>query len=259
MKTENYFGKFPSNQNAVDLFAGQWFSTLPEKTGADTGGVGKLYDDERIHWTSSQLGGLEGKNVLELGPLEGCHSAMVELAGAASVLAIEANANAYLRCLLVKELLGLQKTRYLLGDFLEYLRAAPGVFDVGLACGVIYHMKNPVELIELLSKRVRSLFVWTHFWDGPAIDANPVIRNKFSGSWEATQSGFSHKLHAYNYGDALDWAGFCGGGSESCNWMEKSELLDAFEHFGFRLEGERLELDHPNGPAIWLSLTNPRL
>ena len=259
MKTENYFGKPPSSQNAVDLFEGQWFSTLPEKTGVETGGACKLHDDERIRWAASKLGGFQGKSVLELGPLEGCHSAMVESAGAASILAIEANSDAYLRCLLVKELLGLQKARYLLGDFLEYLRTAPGVFDMGLACGVLYHMKNPVELIELLSQRVGSLFVWTHFWDGSAVDANPVVREKFSGSWEATHSGFAHKLHAYGYGDALDWKGFCGGGSESCNWMEKGESLDAFEHFGFRIEGERLEMDHPNGPAVWLSLAHSRL
>ena len=258
MKSQNFFGKPPSNQNAVDLFAGQWFSTLPERVGADTGGIGKLFDDERIHWASSTLGGFRGKSVLELGPLEGCHSAMLEAAKAASILAIEANSDAYLRCLLVKELLGLQKPKFLLGDFREYLRTAPGVFDVGLACGVLYHMKNPVELIELMSQRVGSLFVWTHFYDESTIGKNAVVSKKFSGSWEATHAGFAHRLHAYGYGDALDWEGFCGGGSESCNWMEKAELLDAFEHFGFRIVGERLEMEHPNGPAIWLSLMNSK-
>ena len=153
----------------------------------------------------------------------------------------------------------LRKTRFLLGDFLKYLRTAPGVFDVGLACGVLYHIKNPVELIELLSQRVGSLFVWTHFFDESTIKGKSVVREKFSGSWEATLSGFAHKLHAYGYGDALNWKGFCGGGSESCNWMEKAELLDAFEHFGFRIAGERLEMEHPNGPAIWLSLVNSKL
>ena len=259
MKAQNYFGKLPSTQNAVDLFEGQWFSTLPEKVGAETGGIGKLFDDDRIHWASSKLGGFQEKNVLELGPLEGCHSAMLESAGATSILSIEANSDAYLRCLLVKELLDLRKTRFLLGDFLKYLRTAPGVFDVGLACGVLYHIKNPVELIELLSQRVGSLFVWTHFFDESTIKGKSVVREKFSGSWEATLSGFAHKLHAYGYGDALNWKGFCGGGSESCNWMEKAELLDAFEHFGFRIAGERLEMEHPNGPAIWLSLVNSKL
>ena len=259
MNAQNYFGKSPSSQNAVDLFEGQWFSTLPEKIGADTGGMGKLYDDERIHWASSKLGGFQGKNILELGPLEGCHSAMLEAAGASSILAIEANSDAYLRCLVVKELLGLRKTRFQLGDFLEFFKSAPGVFDVGIACGVLYHMRNPVELIELLSQRVGSLFVWTHFFDESSIRENSVVKEKFSGSWQATHSGFAHTLHAYGYGDALDWKGFCGGGSESCNWMEKAELLDAFEYFGFRVAGERLEMEHPNGPAIWLALTNTRL
>ena len=115
MKVQNYFGKPPSSQNAVDLFEGLWFSKLPEKVGAETGGIGKLFDDERIHWASSKLGGFQEKNVLELGPLEGCHSAMLESAGATSILSIEANSDAYLRCLLVKELLDLHKTRFFWG------------------------------------------------------------------------------------------------------------------------------------------------
>ena len=64
MKAQNYFGKLPSSQNAVDLFEGQWFSTLPAKVGAETGGIGTLFDDDRIHWASSKLGGFQEKNVL---------------------------------------------------------------------------------------------------------------------------------------------------------------------------------------------------
>ncbi len=258
MRKENFFAEGPSNQNAIDIFEGQWFSIMPESLGVDSNGMGKLHDDGRIHWASAALGGFEGKDVIELGPLEASHTAMMERAQANSILSIEANSEAYLRCLVVKELLNLQRSRFQLGNFVPYLKETDRCFDVGIACGVLYHMKNPVELIELLSHRVKSLFVWTHFYDEDLISGNESARKKFSGSWDASHSGFDHTLHAYGYGDALDWKGFCGGGSESCNWMEKNELLEAFRFFGFEKLVESLELDHTHGPAIWLAFRNAR-
>ncbi|WP_204313559.1 hypothetical protein, partial [Klebsiella michiganensis] len=59
----------------------------------------RLYDDARIAWLVSSVGGLQGLDVLELGPLEASHTAMLLAAGAKSVLAIEANQLAFLRCL----------------------------------------------------------------------------------------------------------------------------------------------------------------
>jgi len=253
MSKANFFDQAPSNQNAIDLFEGQWFSIMPDELGVDSKGIGKLHDDGRIHWASEILGGFKSKTILELGPLEACHTAMLEKAGAARILGIEANSEAFLRCLVVKELLGLKISQFKLGNFVPFLGETDETFDVGIACGVLYHMKNPVELIELLSKRVGSLFVWTHYYDSNLVEGKEAIRSKFSGSWVANQSGFEHRLHAYGYGDALDWKGFCGGGSESCNWMEKSEMLRAFEHFGFKLLGERDEPDHIHGPAVWLA------
>ena len=256
MRKENFFDKSPSNQNAIDLFEGQWFSIMPDKMGVDSKGVGALHDDERIHWASEILGGFDSKTVLELGPLEACHTAMLEAAGAKSVLGIEGNSDAYLRCLVVKELLNLKLARFKLGNFVDFLREGDEVFDVGIASGVLYHMKNPVELIELLSRRVKSLFVWTHYFDADLVEGKEHVSSKFSGSWTGSHAGFEHCLHAYGYGEALSWKGFCGGGSESCNWMEKPEMLRAFDYFGFDLAGERLESEHVHGPAVWLAFTN---
>lgn len=257
MSKINFFDKSPSNQNLIDLFAGQWSSRMPEHLGVESGGPAGLHEDERIEWALDLLGGVEGKTVLELGPLEAAHTAMLENAGAFEVISIEGNALAFQRCLIVKELLRLKRANFLLGNFVSYLRERDEQFDLGIACGVLYHMKNPVELIELLSRRVQKLFVWTHFYDDELISADPRTRSNFAGCWNASHSGFDHRLHAHGYGEALDWKGFCGGGSESSNWMEKQELLAAFEHFGFRKLGEVAEPKHPHGPAIWLAFDRP--
>ncbi|MDQ8185913.1 DUF1698 domain-containing protein [Pelagicoccus sp. SDUM812002] len=253
MSELNFFDKSPSNQNLIDLFDGQWSSRMPSHLGVETGGSAGLHDDDRVRWALELLGGVSGKKILELGPLEAGHTAMLEEAGASEITSIEANASAFQRCLIVKELLGLNRSKFLLGNFVSYLRETTAVFDLGVACGVLYHMKNPVELIELLSRRVERLFVWTHFYDEELIAADPRVKQYFAGCWNASHQGFEHRLHAHGYGEALDWKGFCGGGSESSNWMEKSDMLDAFEHFGYRKLGEVVEPTHPHGPAVWLA------
>ena len=130
-----YVRQPPSSQNAIDLFAGQWWSAFPSDLSVKAGGL-SLFADERIEWMARELGGVTGWRILELGPLEGAHTAMLEQAGAADVVAIESNSRAYLKCLITKEILGLKRARFLLGDFRGYL-AADGAdrFDLAVACG----------------------------------------------------------------------------------------------------------------------------
>jgi len=253
MSELNFFEKAPSNQNAIDLFAGQWSSIMPPHLGVESGGPADLHNDGRIEWALSQLDGCEGKKVLELGPLEAAHSAMLEKAGAKLIVSVEANGLAFQRCLVVKELLELSRCKFRLGNFVSYLRETDETFDLCVACGVLYHMKNPVELIELLSRRVSKLFVWTHFYDSELVEADPRVASNFAGNWEAEHAGFRHTLHAHGYGEALDWKGFCGGGAESSTWMEKGQMLEAVVRFGFSLVSERPEYEHPHGPAVWLA------
>src|SRR6058998_2055014 len=92
-----YVKSIPSEQNALDIFKGEWSSSLPPEKGLQTGGVAALFQDGRVKWAVEQFGGVEGQTILELGPLEGAHTYMLEKMGAASVTAIEANTRAYLK------------------------------------------------------------------------------------------------------------------------------------------------------------------
>ena len=78
-----------------------------------------------------------GRTVLELGPLEAGHSYLLERLGAAEIVGIEANTRAYLRCLVVKEILGLGRARFLCGEFVSYLRTSDRRFDLAVASGVL--------------------------------------------------------------------------------------------------------------------------
>src|SRR5581483_4968020 len=70
------FGVAPSDQNALNLFAGEWSSSPPASRPGLKAGETPLFDDPRITWARDRFvelgleGGFAGRDVLELGPLE---------------------------------------------------------------------------------------------------------------------------------------------------------------------------------------------
>ncbi|MEB3180138.1 MAG: class I SAM-dependent methyltransferase [Nostocaceae cyanobacterium] len=250
---DQYVKSAPSTQNVLDIFKGEWSSKLPPSLGDLQAGSIPLFEDSRISWAVEQVGGIQGKTVLELGPLEAGHTYMLEQFGAASIISIEANTRAYLKCLIIKELLELKHTRFLCGDFVEYLRTNQTKFDVCIGSGVLYHMKNPAELIALLAQASDRIFLWTHYYDQKIISGNSNLSHKFVGNKSANYDGFQHKLYRQEYQTALKWAGFCGGSSEYSNWMSRDDILTCLKHFG--LNNIHISFDnpeHPNGPSFAL-------
>ena len=254
MQTPNrYVAEPPSPQQILDLFDGEWSSQMPSGSGLRTRpGFAALFEDARINWLSELFGGFAGRSVLELGPLEGGHSYMMQRSGAERVVSVEANTRAYLRCLCVKEVFGLNKVKFLLGDFVEYLRSSDDRFDLVLASGVLYHMQEPVELLQLASKKASALMLWTHFYEAsvvkatqPALKFGPIERRSFDGmEYEAAEQ---------RYLDALEWAGFCGGPAPTSRWMTKKSILEVLDRVGFTTVVTGFEhMDHPNGPAFAL-------
>ena len=255
---DQYVTTAPSQQAALDIFEGEWASMLPAPFTALRAGSAGLFGDPRVAWGMQVLGGVDGKTVLELGPLEAGHTYMLEQGGAASIIAVEANTRAYLKCLIVKEVLGLQRARFLCGDFVEYLRAVQGTFDVCLASGVLYHMRDPVELIALLARATDRVFIWTHYYDRAVLAQAPHLTQKFTGSTTAERDGFRHTLHRFQYAEALNSQGFCGGSSEYSHWLSRTDILACLKHFG--LSDIQINFDdpaHPNGPSFALVAIRP--
>lgn len=246
-----YCNECPSPQTALDLFRGEWVSKLPPPfSNLQAGQIG-LFEDDRIAEGLNTLGGIAGSEVLELGPLEGGHSYMLQRAGAKSVLAIESNSRAYLKCLIVKELLGLERVHFQCGDFLEYLRHDPPHFDFVLASGVLYHQRNPVELIHRLAEVTDRVLVWTHYYDDAILRASATLAPKFPRHDAVTYEGYRHTLHRQEYQASLAHPGYCGGSADYSAWLTRDDLLSAFRHFGFTtLRLLREDPHFPNGPCI---------
>jgi len=250
---DSYVTSAPSPQNAVRIFQGEWSSLLPPPLTDIQAGSVNLFDDARVKWFAEQAGGVEGRLVLELGPLEGGHSFMLERLGGREVIAIEANTRAYLKCLIVKELLDLRRVRFLCGDFREYLRTDGTDFDVIFGCGVLYHMQNPAELIAMMAQRCRQhLFLWTHYFV-PSLSASQPGRFTILKSEHA---GFRHTLYRQQYGSVTFTSRFCGGTAPFACWMSRDDILGCLDYFGF--EDLRIgfdQPDHPNGPAFAVTAT----
>jgi len=242
----------PHPQHAVDIFEGDWIGRLPPPADSLRAGELALYDDARLRWGIEQLPVPDGR-ILELGPLEGSHSYMLQQAGAREVVAVEASTRAYLRCLMVKDLAGLDRVRFLCGDFVEYLRTGPGPFDVAVASGVLYHLANPVELLFRLADAAGSLYIWTHYFDEQIVASSPRLAGRFGPSNEAEVNGFGHRLHPFRYASGPVRASFCGGTRRSANWLTRDDLIAACRAAGFTgLTIGPEERDHPNGPCLAL-------
>jgi hypothetical protein len=240
----------PSGENAIGIFAGEWSSQLPPPYDETTGKI-DLFEDKRITWLADVLGGFNGFRVLELGPLEAAHTTMLERGGADSILAVESNTRAYLKCLIVKELLGLQRCRFLLGDFVSYLRESGESFDLCVASGILYHMLEPIEVLDLIGQRADLLLLWTHYFDEGLIASQPAIAEKFSSVEDCVYGDFQYARHKYQYGDALEYSGFCGGAKPFSYWLSRDDILSMLRLVGYN--ELIIGFDHPkhqNGPAF---------
>lgn len=234
----------PSGQAAVDL-GGAWHSAFPDDSGVDTGGYATVFSDPRAAWGIERLGGIAGSNILELGPLEAGHTYMLDRAGAKSITAVEALKSAYLKCLIAKEVLDIKSARFLLGNFIPWLEFEQRRFDVIWASGVLYHMSEPLKLLELVSRRTDRLYLWTHFYVDDAVPRYLKGRDiAFAGE---TITQFERPYFMMRNRK------FCGGVCSGRAWLRRGDILKALEILGFkRIEIGFEDLSNRLGPSFAL-------
>ena len=246
----------PSHQNAIDLLPG-WNHAFPPELNLNAG-AGFMYEDPRIYWAIQQFGSLEGKRILELGPLEASHTKILERSGARRIDAVEANKLAFLKCLVTKEIYDLRRSHFHLGDFVRGLQA-PTRYDIIVACGVLYHMADPLLLLERMAARTNALYLWTHYFDDAEMPKGDPRRGAFRDPepphHEVTQSaelnGVKMTLHLRSYHKAWENSKYCGGPVDRHFWLEKAQLIAALGALGFNQLAFADEApDHPNGPAM---------
>lgn len=249
-RLDEYVRGCPVPQNAIDLLPG-WSGALPPCVPVQAGPAA-FYNDPRIIWALEQFGSAADRRILELGPLEAGHTYMIEQREPEFIHAIEANKTAYMRCLVVKELLDLRRAKFFLGDFSDWLRETDIRYDFVLACGVLYHMQNPFELLELISKRSDAVYFWTHYFDETAMPLGDSRRVPFLGNSKKIDfHGIQVSLYERSYFSAWQSKSFCGGIYDLHNWTTKVDILAALGAVGFRdIRVAHDDVTHSNGPSI---------
>lgn len=252
----NYVDFIPENENSLKLFSGSWSSKFPNLDGPGNAG---LFEDPRIQWLIEECGDITNWQVLELGPLEGGHTYMLENAGA-KVTSIEGNTQAFVRSLIAKNFTGLN-AHYLLGDFTKSF-GPPKDWDLIVASGVLYHMLEPGRLLEKMSESSDRLFLWTHYFEPDLTLWSPNWQKRLESKWHQSEeyiveiAGVKARHVPYSYNEALGWSGFCGGPASQATWLYRDDIQLIMRNLGFKQFKYAFDDPaHPNGPAFCLFAT----
>lgn len=130
---------------------------------------------------------------------------MLELAGAAEVLAIEANTRAFLKCLCITEVFKLQAVRFLLGDGMAFMEQSAGGFDMVFASGILYHLQDPLAFLRLLRRMAPRALLWTPSFDDAIIRNAPALPPKFGPIEQSAIDGFTDAVVEQSSKEALQW------------------------------------------------------
>ena len=238
----------PNPQNVLDIFQGRWASDLSDVVPGTVSGQIRLFGgDPRPGYALKQFGGsAKGLRILELGPLEGGHTYKLEKLGAGDLIAIEANVEAYLKCLITKELAGLKVAKFLLGDFVEYLRHDETRYDLIFCSGVLYHMLDPVDVIKMIAARTDRVFVWTHYYSDKLPHSTKAV--------VVERDGERYTYHQHNYG-ARRSGRFWGGNKPMAFFLSRADMMRAFQYYGLvNVDIHDESPDDPAGPCLSMTV-----
>ncbi|MGB8646325.1 MAG: class I SAM-dependent methyltransferase [Anaerolineae bacterium] len=104
-------------------------------------------------------GSLEGKRVLDIACNAGFWSIQARLAGAESVLGVEASAKNIEQANFILQLTGLDRIRYQVLNAYEVSAEALGEFDITFFFGLLYHLDEPMLALRRLHEVTKTIAV----------------------------------------------------------------------------------------------------
>ena len=172
-------------------------------------------------------------SVLELGSLEGAHSAQIAAAPSVErLLCLEGRDENVRRARVAMEVLGLSKrVRVECVDLDHPDLAEFGHFDAAFCAGVLYHLTQPWLLLRELRRRVEVLFLDTH-----VSPTDNIVLAGYRGCL----------FRELGLDDPFS-------GLQDFSFWPTAEALDEMlQQAGFAVVGRRLWPDWPNGPRVHL-------
>lgn len=191
--------------------------------GEACGGTEDKEHDPVLLWELEKIGGCKGKNIVELGPYEGGQTVALCRGGANTVIGIESNPNAYVRCLVTKRVMNLHNAEFVYADAAKLLPLSkhPPI-DFVLANGVLYHQRNPAKLIYDLAEMTDAVLVWTQV-------ANDTSPSNLSAHCEVDEKLYHGRLNTYGERKPE----FSGGPNPTSLWLFPEEMRRCFKEAGF--------------------------
>jgi SAM-dependent methyltransferase len=175
---------------------------------------------------------------------------MLEGAGA-SVDAIEADKLAFMRCLITKEIVGLIRAKFWLGDFVKWLENKDKNYDLIVASEVLHHVTDPLRVIELISRRTEAVYIWTHVVTEATMHRDDPNGALMQNTEKHDFHGMKVRIYRGNDSPADDNAA-CGGiRSDIRRWLHRDDLLEALKILGFQtVQTAHNEQSHLHGRTL---------
>jgi hypothetical protein len=186
--------------------------------------------DARLAYVLSFLD-LRGARVLELGPLEGFFSVLLEKLGVRSTVAVEGRAENLEKCRRVKELYRLERTEFVRHDVEALARGDEqpsfgGPFDLVFCLGVLYHLRDPVAAAGWMARQAPAVYLGTHYVE--RADERWYPDRLFSES-ELESGGERYRGKRFRESPQSP----LGGLSDDSFWLDEHSLVRTLEAAGF--------------------------
>jgi hypothetical protein len=165
---------------------------------------------------------LQGRTVIEFGPLDGCQTAGLVKYGARRVDCIEARGDNVAKTRAAAHALGWENVRVIMDDFHNADRTKYGRYDLAFAHGVYYHSVTPFLFLENLVSLSDNVFLGGFC----ATDDNPA-----GEYFELKHDGAAYRVKSYDEGNT-----FVSGMNRVGYFFTKEDLIRFFERKGYAVK-----------------------
>jgi hypothetical protein len=225
---------YPDPSNAYALRAGTWKYDYENLDHDEI--MSRIKYDARPRYCAETFENFPDFSIVELGPSDGYNTAGLEIAGARDITAVEANVDGFLKACILKNTLNL-RAQFLLGDFIQYLKMSGLKKDLVYASGVLYHLTEPVEFIELCGEVADNIFIWTFHYVEESIKSHDFESLCFDKPERRTVKGteFTYYKRFYDPNIVGD-PKYQGGLDNFAYWLTLDDIEKALNLAGFKIK-----------------------
>lgn len=202
------------------------------------------YNDGRIDDCMKHLTGV--KTAVDLGSMEGDNSFVLRGYNI-DVTGIESNLSHYSKAIVKKSFLE-SGVKFFYGDVLEYFKSYRD-FDLCVCFGILYHMVNPIELLEKVS-HIKNLIIWTHYFNEDEPEANKIVSGRNYEAVPFKNDTFFYYKQVYDKKSET----YCGGTELTSSWMNKKDIFKILNILGYDVTLVN-DINTVNGSAMLLVCT----